>query len=80
MHHNIQMNHEQNYFKKQGGFKIGNIENIILDYAIECNKTPAEIMKMPVNHFFAIFYKKKYDNICKAFTDIRKYEQQLNKK
>jgi hypothetical protein len=56
------------------------LNTFILDYAFSVNKLPEEIMKMPVNHFFAIFYRKQYNDLCQAFQNIKKYEQHYNKK
>ena len=61
-------------------FEINVYDRIVLDLAFEFKITIEEVMQMPVNHFFALLYKKQHENVNQTYQRLEEYKQSKMKK
>lgn len=73
-HHNIK---QVNEIIK---FEMNIYDTCVINLALEFKISIQEVRQMPVNHFFALFYKMQQESINKAWQQKEEYEQLKIKK
>lgn len=61
-------------------FEMNIYDTCVINLALEFKISIQAVRQMPVNHFFALFYKMQQESVNKAWQQTEEYEQSKIKK